>query len=116
MSEDSPQLSDDHPELLKAAWTPCKLLPPPSWKSVLPDGVTTKELLGFDKTTGDPRTWPLRWGMASWMITLRDLQPGKYEFRARAVDLNGFAQPQPRPQQKSGQNNMQVKKFEVVAE
>ena len=33
-----------------------------------------------------------------------ELEPGSYEFRARAVDLNGFAQPAPRPYQKSGMN------------
>jgi hypothetical protein len=46
-------------------------------------------------------------------MTLRDLPPGKYEFRARAVDLNDFAQPEPRPVQKTGKNAVEVHRFEV---
>ena len=34
-----------------------------------------------------------------------DLAPGAYEFRVRTVDLNGFAQPEPRPYPKSGRND-----------
>jgi hypothetical protein len=45
---------------------------------------------------------------------LRGLKPGKYEVRARAVDLNGFAQPEPRSIQKTGKNGIQVRRFEVV--
>jgi hypothetical protein len=33
--------------------------------------------------------------------------------RARTVDLNGFAQPEPRSIQKSGKNGIQVRRFEV---
>lgn len=110
----SPKLADDDPELLRAPWKPCELLPPPNWKSVLPAGVTSKELLGFDSRTGEPLSWPPRYGMASWMITLRDLKPGKYEIRARAVDGNGHARPEPRSQQKSGKNAIQVRRVTVV--
>jgi hypothetical protein len=42
------------------------------------------------------------------------LAPGKYEFRARAVDLNDFAQPEPRPVQKAGKNAVGVHRFEVT--
>jgi hypothetical protein len=34
--------------------------------------------------------------------------------RARAVDLNGFAQPEPRPNQKTGMNGLEVHEFEVM--
>jgi hypothetical protein len=34
--------------------------------------------------------------------------------RARAVDLNGFAQPDPRPNQKTGMNALEAREFEVV--
>jgi hypothetical protein len=81
---------------------------------VLPAGVTSRELLGFDKQTGAPLSWPTRYGMASWMVTLRGLKPGKYEVRARSVDLNGFAQPEPRPERKSGRNGIQLRSFEIV--
>jgi hypothetical protein len=34
--------------------------------------------------------------------------------RARAVDLNGFAQPEPRPNQKTGMNALELREFEVM--
>jgi hypothetical protein len=107
-------LADDDPELLRGPWQPCDLLPPPDWKSMLPGGVSSRELLGFDKQTGEPLSWPTRYGMASWTAMVRGLAPGKYEVRARAVDLNGFAQPEPRSQQKSGKNAIQVRRFELA--
>ena len=98
-----------------ARWTPCQLeAPPADWSSILPPGVSSKTVLGFDPKTGQPATWPLRYSMISWTTTLRDLKPGKYEFRARAVDLNGFAQPEPRPVPKTGKNAVEVHRFEVV--
>jgi hypothetical protein len=48
------------------------------------------------------------------MAVLKDLKPGHYELRARSVDLNDCAQPEPRPSQKSGKNSIQVRRFEVV--
>jgi hypothetical protein len=51
--------------------------------------------------------------VAHWLVTLRDLRPGAYEFRVRTVDLNGFAQPEPRPYPKSGRNAIPVKQFMV---
>ncbi len=98
-----------------AKWTPCELEAPPSdWASAFPPGVSSKDVLGFDRKTGKPLTWPLRYSMISWSAALRDLKPGKYEFRARAVDVNGFAQPEPRPIAKAGKNAVEVHKFEVA--
>jgi DMSO/TMAO reductase YedYZ molybdopterin-dependent catalytic subunit len=114
VDENSEKLHDLHPELLKAPWKPCELEPEPDWKSILPKGISPKKLLGFNPETGRPRSWPLRYGMATYRAVIRDLKPGKYELRARAVDLNGFAQPQPRPAQKTGKNSIQVKVVEVV--
>jgi DMSO/TMAO reductase YedYZ molybdopterin-dependent catalytic subunit len=59
-------------------------------------------------------TWPLRYSMISWFVTLKDLKPGNYEFRARSVDLNGFAQPEPRPLGKTGKNAVESARFEVM--
>ncbi len=113
--EGDPQpLADDDPALLQGPWTACQLLPPPDWETVLPAGISSSELLGFDAATGQPLSWPPRYGMASWIAAIRGLKPGTYEIRARAVDLNGFAQPEPRPQQKSGKNALQVRQFEVL--
>ncbi len=107
------RLAADDPELLRGPWKPCEILPPPVWEEVLPEGVKAKEILGFDPATGQPRSWPLRYGMASYSAVIRGLKPGKYEMRARAVDLNGFAQPEPRAQRKAGRNNIQVRSVEV---
>jgi len=81
---------------------------------VLPAGVASREILGFDPKSGQPATWPLRYSMISWSASVANLAPGKYALRARAVDLNGFAQPEPRPIQKSGRNSLDVREFEVV--
>jgi hypothetical protein len=108
-----PVVQDD--ETYRAArWTPCELeAPPTDWSRVFPVGVSSKDVLGFDPKTGQPTAWPLRYSMISWSMTLRDLPPGKYEFRARAVDLNDFAQPEPRPVQKTGKNAVEVHRFKV---
>lgn len=110
---DPGRLADDDPELLAAPWKKCEILPPPKWKEVLPAGVKSNDLLGFDKATGHPNSWPLRYGMATYRAVIRGLKSGKYEVRARSVDLNDFAQPEPRAQRKAGKNNIQVWSFVV---
>jgi hypothetical protein len=50
-----------------------------------------------------------------WSARIEGLPPGSYEFRARTVDLNGFAQPEPRPYQKSGLNAVPLRTFVVIA-
>jgi DMSO/TMAO reductase YedYZ molybdopterin-dependent catalytic subunit len=107
-------LADDAPELLRDPWIPCELEPQPDWTGLLPGGVKPQNVLGFDKTTAQPRSWPPRYGMCSYSAAIRDLPPGHYEVRARSVDLNDFAQPEPRPGQKNGKNGIQVRRFEVV--
>ena len=52
--------------------------------------------------------------MREFLATLNDLKPGGYEFRVRTVDRNDFAQPEPRPYQKSGKNAVQCKQFVVL--
>jgi DMSO/TMAO reductase YedYZ molybdopterin-dependent catalytic subunit len=110
-----PVVFDD--EVYRAArWEPGLLESPPAdWSKVLPAGVEAKEVLGFDPRTGQPRTWPLRYSTVSWSAALGKLAPGKYEFRARAVDANGFAQPEPRPVAKTGKNAVEVHRFEIKA-
>jgi DMSO/TMAO reductase YedYZ molybdopterin-dependent catalytic subunit len=112
---DAKPVAQDDETYRAAMWTPCELeAPPGDWSSVLPAGVSSKDVLGFDRKTGRPTTWPLRYSMISWSATLRGLKPGNYEFRARAVDLNGFAQPEPRPIAKAGKNGVEVHKFEIA--
>jgi DMSO/TMAO reductase YedYZ molybdopterin-dependent catalytic subunit len=96
-------------------WVECRLEGPPAdWSGVLPAGVSSRQVLGFDPATGKPATWPLRYSMISWSATLKGLAPGKYEVRARAVDMNDFAQPEPRPNPKTGRNELDLRQFEVV--
>jgi hypothetical protein len=96
-------------------WVECRLEDPPAnWSRVLPGGVNSRQVLGFDPKTGRPTTWPLRYSMISWSASLKKLTPGKYAVRARAVDLNGFAQPEPRSNQKAGKNALELREFEVV--
>lgn len=111
----APPVVQDDSTYQGAQWLPCSLEEPPAnWSAIFPDGVSPNEVAGFDKTTGKPLTWPLRYSMVSWSAKLTGLQPGTYEFRARAVDLNGFAQPEPRPIPKAGKNAVEMHSFEIV--
>jgi DMSO/TMAO reductase YedYZ molybdopterin-dependent catalytic subunit len=110
------QLAGDDPAWKTAAWKPCVLTPPPGdWTAALPAGIDPKEIWGFDPATAKPKTWPLRFSLARWTATLPNLGPGAYEFRARTVDLNGLAQPEPRPYLKSGRNPIECHQFVVKA-
>jgi hypothetical protein len=70
---------------------------------------------GFDAKTGKPKDWPLLFSMMPWTVKLDAVKPGDYEVRARAVDLNGFAQPEPRPYQKAGMNVVGYQRLVVSA-
>jgi hypothetical protein len=110
LSRNNAQAIDDAEQ-----WIECRLEDPPAdWSSVFPAGVNSRQVLGFDPKTGRPTTWPLRYSMISWSASLKGLTPGKYAVRARTVDLNGFAQPEPRPNQKAGKNALELREFEVV--
>jgi DMSO/TMAO reductase YedYZ molybdopterin-dependent catalytic subunit len=109
------KLADDEPAWKAADWQPCILDPPPEdWTTQLPEGLSSKEIWGFHPQTGKPKDWPIRFSTASWSATLKDLKPGAYEFRVRTLDLNGFAQPEPRPYPKSGRNEIQYKPVMVM--
>jgi DMSO/TMAO reductase YedYZ molybdopterin-dependent catalytic subunit len=109
------KLADDDPAWQKAKWEPCVLDgPPANWGGSLPNGVLPKDVWGFD-ASGKPKEWPLRFSVAPWRVTLKALEPGAYEFRVRSIDLNGFAQPEPRPYPKSGRNEIQYRPIMVTA-
>lgn len=111
----APDLAGNDPAWESARWRPCTLDTPPSnWSHILPSDVKAAEVWGFDRRTGKPTEWPLRYGMTGWTATPGTLPPGNYEFRARAVDLNGFAQPEPRSNRQSGLNPIEVRRFEVT--
>jgi hypothetical protein len=86
-----------------APWADMQILPPPErWGGELPEGKLPLPVHGFDPATGQPKSWPLRLGLAHWAGVLPGLQPGKYTLRCRAIDEQGHAQPLPRPFRKSG--------------
>ena len=96
-------------------WIPCELANPPAhWSRILPANVQPGEVLGFDRKTGRPSTWPMRYTMVPWFTILKGLAPGSYELSVRAVDMNNFAQPEPRPIQKSGVNAVEIHQFRVI--
>ena len=108
------ELRDDDPAWAAARWQACQIEPAPkNWGGALPNGVFPIGVWGFDPKTGQPREWPLRYSWGLWSATLRELKAGTYEFRARAVDLNDFAQPEPRPYPKSGKNEIQMRQVVV---
>ena len=111
---DADRLNSDEPEYLNAKWQSVSIYPEPNWASILPDDVSPRQILGFNTETGRPESWPLRYGMGYWVAKLDGLPPGHYEVRVRAVDRNGFAQPDPRPQRKSGKNAVEVRRFQIV--
>ena len=109
-------LADDDPAWKAATWRPCELTPPPDdWETVLPAGTSPREIWGFDPKTGKPKDWPLLFSTISWTVRLEGLAAGSYELRARTVDLSGFAQPEPRPYQKSGMNAIPCQRLVVMA-
>jgi hypothetical protein len=110
------QLSDSDPAWKSAVWKHCDLMPPPvEWLSVFPAGISPKDVWGFNRETGKPNNWPLLYSTVPWTARIPTLPPGNYELRARTVDLNGFAQPEPRPYPKSGLNAVPVRAFVVTA-
>jgi DMSO/TMAO reductase YedYZ molybdopterin-dependent catalytic subunit len=111
------QLADDDPAWKTARWLPCALEPPPrDWGGSFPGGILPRDVWGFDAVKGAPKDWPLRFSVAPWSVTLKNLAAGAYEFRVRTIDLNGYAQPEPRPYPKSGRNEIQCKPIMVMGD
>jgi len=109
------RLAEDDRAWKTALWNPCTITPPPeNWGGNLPAGVMPGAVWGFQSPSGRPKEWPMRFSVAHWTVTLKGLAAGAYEFRARAVDLNGYAQPEPRPYPKSGRNAVQCRSFVVL--
>jgi hypothetical protein len=110
------KLAEDDMAWKTAVWSPCDLMPAPdAWDAILPAGTSARDVWGFERNTGKPKDWPLIFSMVPWTARINGLAPGSYELRARSVDLNGFAQPEPRPYQKSGLNLVPVRMFDVTA-
>ena len=77
------RLAEEDPAWKTARWKPCTITPPPEdWGGNLPVGVMPKDVWGFQGETGKPKEWPMRFSVAHWTVTLKDLAAGAYEFRA----------------------------------
>jgi DMSO/TMAO reductase YedYZ molybdopterin-dependent catalytic subunit len=109
------RIENDDPAWRNAHWLPCVIEPAPrDWGGSLPKGVLPRDVWGFDPRTGRPREWPMRYSWALWSVTIPRPAPGVYEFRARAVDNNDIAQPEPRPYPKSGRNAIEYRSITVM--
>lgn len=111
-----PKLDDNDPELLAALWQRCELPGPPlDWSAVLPPDTAPSEVFGLG-ADGVPLRWPLPYSYTPWSATIptTGLARGSYELRARSVDVNGNAQPEPRPLPKNGQNTINVRRLTIV--
>ncbi|HWE01502.1 MAG TPA: molybdopterin-dependent oxidoreductase [Tepidisphaeraceae bacterium] len=112
---DKKDLADTDPVWAGAEWKPAAIEPPPAdWGGGLPAGISPKDVWGF-AAAGRPREWPMRYSVAHWRAWLVDLKPGRYEMRVRTIDGNGYAQPLPRPNQRTGRNRVQSKVIVVGA-
>ncbi len=87
----------------KDEWKDAQILPPPAdWGGGLPGGKLPPDTSGFDPGTGKPRQWPLRYAIVHWAALIPGLPAGEYELACRTIDLNGIAQPMPRPLLRTG--------------
>jgi DMSO/TMAO reductase YedYZ molybdopterin-dependent catalytic subunit len=112
----APALNDDDPELLAGPWVLFELPPPPaSLDGALPGGIAAGSEVFAVGSDGVPEQWPLPFGYSSWSVEVgRGLARGRYEIRARAVDIAGNAQPQPRPLHKNGRNSINCRHVQVL--
>ena len=108
------QLPKDDPYFTSAPWQDAVLLPPPNnIGGGLPGGSVPADTAGFD-ADGRPTVWPLPLSKVFWQWRQPGLTRGRYSLRCRTVDLNGIAQPMPRPFRKSGHAKIEHIRFEVT--
>jgi DMSO/TMAO reductase YedYZ molybdopterin-dependent catalytic subunit len=109
------KLDADDPAWGTADWKQVALegQPPKNWLEGLA-GKLPEHTSFIDSAMQSPRVWPLPYSWVQWSENLGNLVPGAYEFRARAVDLNGFAQPEPRPNPQSGIADVHCQTFVVT--
>jgi DMSO/TMAO reductase YedYZ molybdopterin-dependent catalytic subunit len=102
MQNTSVERPQGDPYFTAEPWIDAQILPPPKHWGDVPDGRIPSGTLGFDDTTGAPRTWPMRLTKVYWAVSLPGLPVGEYSLHCRTIDQQGNAQPMPRPFQKSG--------------
>lgn len=99
------ELPADDPNLTRGDWRDAEILPPPpGWADGLPGGAAKNA----------PRSWPQRYTIVHWAAELPPLAAGAYDVHCRTVDLNGIAQPLPRPFAKGGRAEIQTVPLEVA--
>lgn len=104
---------EDDPYFIKAPWQDATILPlPDAWQGE--NTVGKLHHLQFDVESGKPREWPLRYTLCRWAGEIKNLKPGQYTLRCRAVDLAGNAQPMPRPYSKSGRVGIAKESITIV--
>jgi hypothetical protein len=111
--EGDPKPPESDPYFTTAPWEDAKILP---YDDAVLKGYAGAPLhpAQFDPATLKPREWPIRCTLCRWAAEPRRLAAGKYEVSCRTIDLNGYAQPMPRPFGKSGRNGIQTVSVEVV--
>jgi len=102
MQDNSVQRPQGDPYFTTEPWIDARILPPPKHWGDVADGKIPAGTLGFDETTGAPRTWPMRLTKVHWAVLLPGLPAGEYSLHCRTVDERGNAQPMPHPFEKSG--------------
>ena len=86
-----------------ADWRDAAILPAPAdWGGGLPGGKLPPGTSQIDPKTGKPLQWPLRYTIVHWAALLPGLPAGSYDLCCRTIDLNGIAQPMPRPLLRTG--------------
>ena len=107
-------LEDNDPILLNGDWKKFDIPSPPvDFNDVLPNNIQAKDIFGIGNN-GVPKVWPLPFSYTSWSVTIKGMQPGFYEIRARAVDIHGNKQPEPRPYRKNGRNGIGTRRVQIV--
>jgi DMSO/TMAO reductase YedYZ molybdopterin-dependent catalytic subunit len=91
------------PDWAKVDWKDAAILPPPAdWAGGVPGGKLPANTSQFDPKSGQPLQWPMRFTIAHWAALMPGLPAGSYDVCCRTIDLNGIAQPMPRPLLRTG--------------
>jgi len=109
-------LAPDDPAWATAEWKeiPLPKAPPANWTASLPGGRLPAGVPFFEDGGARAREWPAPFTWVPWTLRLEGLAPWAYELRVRAVDKNGFAQPEPRPNNQSGIADIPCRTFVVT--
>lgn len=96
------------PYWTKPDWRDAQIEPATTqWGGGLPEGKLPEVPLQFHPQ-GQPKQWPLKYGIAFWRASASFPTAGTYRIGCRAIDANGIAQPLPRPFARSGDNSIHL--------